>query len=291
MAQSPVLWKREFTFRDTTLYYNRSPYNNRAERAVEIPIAFDFLARQPRGGSILEVGNVLQYYENALSDHLGIRARHIVDKFEVGQCIENIDILDLHPEKPYQTIVSVSTVEHVGQASAPSGLFGEQNSSTDLEAPLKAIVKMYDLLAPNGHALVTVPFGKLTDGGWYIQFSAEYLDLLVTKYAIPREALSVRFLKCLSREGSWNNPYQSWRETTAEELSNVKYDTIRGGARAIAVIELTKQDQPFVLNLDVPITPLQYEGSQLARGLIVSVGFLLRGLPLNNISALFFASS
>jgi hypothetical protein len=278
MAQSPVFWKREFTFRETTLYYNRSPYNNRAERAVEIPIAFDFLARQPRGGSILEVGNVLQYYENALSDHLGIRARHIVDKFEVGQCIENIDILDLRPEKPYQTIVSVSTVEHVGQASAPSGQFGEQNGSTDLEAPLKAIVKMYDLLAPAGHALVTVPFGKLTDGGWYIQFSAEYLDLLVTKYAIPREALSVRFLKCLSREGNWNNPYQSWQETTADELSDVRYDTIRGGARAIAVIELTKLAQPFVLNLDVPVTPLQYEGSQLARGLFVTVGLLLRGL-------------
>lgn len=276
MAQSPVSWKREFVFRGTTLYYNRSPYNNRAERAVEIPIAFDFLARQPRGGSILEVGNVLQYYENALSDHLGVRERHIVDKFEVGQCIENVDILDLHPEKPYQTIVSVSTVEHVGQASAPTGQFGEQSGSTDLEAPLKAIVKMYDLLAPDGHALVTVPFGKLTDGGWYIQFSAEYLDLLVTKYAIPRQALSVRYLKCLSREGGWLNPYQSWRETTAEELSDVKYDIILGGARAIAVIELTRLDQPFVLNLDVPMTTLPYEGSHLAR-LSVTVGLLLRG--------------
>ncbi len=277
MAQSPALWKREFLFGNTTLYYNRSPYNNRAERAVEIPIAFDFLARQPHDKPMLEVGNVLQYYENALSDHLGIRSRHIVDKFEVGQCIENIDILDLQPEEPYQTIVSVSTVEHVGQTCSPSGQFGEQRVASDLEAPLKAIAKIYDLLAPGGRALITVPFGKLTDGGWYIQFGSEYLDLLVTKYALPQEALSVHFLKCLAREPGWNNPYQLWSEAAEEELADVKYDSIRGGARAIAVIEFTRLARPFMLNLDVPATPLQYEGSQLAKGLIFTVGLLMRG--------------
>lgn len=46
---------------------------------------------------------------------------------------------------------------------------------TDREAPLKAIAKIYGLLEPNGKALITVPFGKLTDGKWYIQFSQKYL--------------------------------------------------------------------------------------------------------------------
>ena len=31
---------------------------------------------------MLEVGHVLVHYENSLSEHLGLRSRHIVDKYE-----------------------------------------------------------------------------------------------------------------------------------------------------------------------------------------------------------------
>src|SRR5579859_4731896 len=176
MGESPIIWKRDFTFRGRKLFYNRVPFNNRAERAVEIPLAFDFLARQQSRAQaaynkgedkILEVGNVLQHYENALSDATGIRCRRIVDKFEVGYSIDNIDIIDLDSQEQYSTIIAVSTMEHVGQNCTPTGEFGEQNKAIDLEGPLKAIAKVYDLLAIGGQALLTVPFGKLTDGGWY----------------------------------------------------------------------------------------------------------------------------
>ena len=264
-------------FQGKKLFYNRINFNNRAERAVEVPIAFDFLAHHVGDGNVLEVGNVLQHYENGLSDLLRIRDRRIVDKFEAGEGIDCMDIMDVDAEEKYQTIISISTLEHVGQSCAPSGEFGEQKRTTDREAPLKAIAKIYDLLAAGGQALLTVPFGKLIDGGWYVQFSFDYLDLLTSKYGLPSEAISVGYLKNIAREPVWKNPYQHWREVESQELSTVRYDTLAGGARAIAVIKLTKQARPFTLNLAHSPTPLTYESSQLVKTMLFAAGLLKKG--------------
>ncbi len=270
-------WSRCFAFQGKKLFYNRINFNNRAERAVEVPIAFDFLARRAGDGNVLEVGNVLQHYENGLSDLLRIRDRRIVDKFEAGEGIDCMDIMDVDAEEKYPTIISVSTLEHVGQSCAPSGEFGEQKRTTDREAPLKAIAKIYDLLAVDGQAMLTVPFGKLIDGGWYIQFSLDYINLLTSKYGLPQDAISIGYLKNVAREPVWKNPYQQWLEAEPQELSALRYDTLAGGARAIAVIELTKQAQPFILSLTHPPTPLAYEGSQIVKSVLFAAGLLKKG--------------
>jgi hypothetical protein len=269
-------WSRNFTYQGRQLFYNRIAFNNSAERAVEVPLAFDFLAQHVGKGPILEVGNVLQHYENALSDSLGLRHRHIVDKFEVGSGIENIDIFDIQPSNKYQTIVCISTVEHVSQNCDPLGNFGEQQKSSDLEAPLKAIAKLYDLLEEGGRALITLPFGKLIDGGWYVQASSEYLDLLVTKYGLPADALAKTFFQCIARERKWINPRQIWIETAPKLLANVRYDDLRSGARAIVVLELTRTSQPFSLDLTLPPTPLDYTRSVLTQNMFFMLGQMQR---------------
>ena len=273
MVQSSSMGSRQFTFRGKRLFYNRIPYNNRAERIVEIPLAFDFLASHSDKDGMLEVGNALQFYENSLSDVLNIRGRDIIDKFEAGDGIKQIDLMDFNPTRKYATIVSISTVEHVGQSVMPSGRYGEQSQACDREAPLKAIAKIYDLLAVGGKAFVTVPFGKLTDVGWQIQFSAEYLDLLVTSYGVPRDAMTVNYMKQVAKEPERNTTYPQWVEARAEELSEVRYDVLKGGARAVAIIELTKLPQPFTLNLTAPATPLIYEISPLVKSLIFMIGW------------------
>ncbi|GAC1500221.1 MAG: hypothetical protein NVS2B12_07300 [Ktedonobacteraceae bacterium] len=274
-ATSPS-WDRQFTFRDKTLFYNRIAFNNRAERAVEVPIAFDFLATWHTKEPLLEIGNVLQHYENGLSDALRLRARRIVDKFELGDGIDNVDLMDLDAAEKYGAIVSISTVEHVGQHCSPDGQFGEQQRATDFEAPLKAIAKIYDLLAVDGHALITVPFGKLIDGGWYIQFSDAYLNLLTSSYGLPQQAITISFLKRAAVELKWHNPYQRWVEVEASELNATRYQEFIGGAQAIAVIELTKLPEPFTLNVALPPAPLPYEQARIAKNLIFNMGLLLR---------------
>ncbi|MEP6580162.1 hypothetical protein NDI43_15090 [Microcoleus vaginatus GB2-A3] len=251
-------WKRTFFFNTKEFYYNRINFNNPTERAVEIPIGFNFLASIEKRGTILEVGNVLSHYENHLSEALGITSRRIVDKFEVELGVDNEDLMNLPSEEKYDAIVSLSTVEHIGQKGDPSGGYGEQGENRDLEAPLKAIAKIYDLLAPDGKALITVPFGKLIDGEWYIQFSKEYLYLLGKKYGIPKEAVSVNCLKLIDRETTSRGFNVLWEELDALELSYVEYGSPFSQANAIAVIELSKLSSDFHLKLNVEPSPLLY---------------------------------
>jgi hypothetical protein len=278
LQNHPINWEREFFFQKNFLFYNRIPYNHYAERAVEIPIAFDFLTHLSDKTSILEVGNVLLYYENSLSDSIGIRSRRIIDKFEVTMEVDNVDLMDLTSREKYHTIVSISTVEHVGQGLDPSGGYGEREKVLDLEAPLKAVVKIYDLLDLGGKAFITVPFGKLIDGGWYVQFSSEYLRLLTTKYGIPDSAISLSYLMRIAMERSGDNPRQLWVEAKEEELSNVEYNVGWVAAGAIALIELTKISNTFVLEMNVPPTLLVYETPVLI-GSVYSTNFAFCNKP------------
>ena len=250
-------WQRSFFFKGKELGYNRIRYNNPTERCVEIPIAFDFLANIQKRERILEVGNVLSYYENTLSESVGIFHRKIVDKFEQDLGVDNQDLMDLPSTEKYDAILSISTVEHIGQAVEPSGTYGERTKKRDLEAPLKAIAKIYDLLDVEGKAFITVPFGTLTDGDWQIQFSGQYLSLL-TKYGIPKEAISSHFLKLIDRHPVWEKAQMIWTEADGLEVSDAEYNYPLPYANAIAAIELTKLSNDFRFNLNVEPTPLFY---------------------------------
>ncbi|MGF1491529.1 MAG: glycosyltransferase family 4 protein [Microcoleaceae cyanobacterium] len=252
-------WDNTFTFKGKKLFYNHIVYNNPSERSVEVSIAFDFFAQGQGKARMLEVGNVLANYENSLSEYFNLRSRRIVDKFEDDIGVDKVDLMDIPSEDKYDLIASVSTVEHIGQGSEPSGSYGETDVvERDLEAPLKAITKIYELLSYQGKALVTVPFGKLTDAGWYVQFSPRYLRLLVEKYKIPQADLSAIFFKKINMQMNCYNPYQTWIETEEVEVAEVEYNWPFPCANAIAVLELTKQQKNYNLLLDFPTTDLEY---------------------------------
>ncbi len=244
-------WKETFIFNSKALYYNRIDYNNAAERAIEIPLAFnfldDYLAKFTGEAKILEIGNVLSNYEKSFSDYLGFRARRIVDKYELGMGVENIDIMDIPQTDQYDVIVSLSTVEHVGQES-----YRGQKDADDAEAPLKAIAKIYQLLKLGGEALVTVPFGKLIKGRDFIQFSQDYLALLSSKYQIPSSALSISWFRRIATEIGIENPRQLWVQAEAAELIDAEYNWPWPYSNGIAAIELTKISNSFTFNLTVP---------------------------------------
>ena len=251
-------WERTFVFQGKNLSYNRIQYNNPSERSVEVSIGFEFLAHVKNSARVIEVGNVLSYYENSLSERVGVSNRRIIDKFEIDIGIDNEDLMSLPSAEKYDSIVSISTVEHIGQGVDPSGAYGELTNGLDREAPLKAIAKIYDLLAVDGKALITVPFGILTDGGWYIQFSGQYLALL-KKYGIPQEAICTKFLKLINKDPTKHSVKMLWKEVDEIELRNVEYNHPFPCANAIAVIELSKLSNDFHLNLNnVEPTPLNY---------------------------------
>jgi hypothetical protein len=239
--------KLEYMYRtvaDGDLLYNMG------DRVVEIPLAIDFFAGLENKSRVCEIGNVLSNYVDQLGGYPELQKRCIVDKYEVGPGVINADLLALPSDKKYGAIISISTVEHIGQAWGGHA----QPGGVDLEAPLKAVAKIYDLLEVGGKALMTVPFGRLTAGADFVQFSKEYLDLLVTKYGIPQSAVTRGFLK---RVIALKN---IWTEAAEDDAGKMESGTPMPFGNGLGVIELTKLPGPFSLNLNVPPTKaLLYE--------------------------------
>lgn len=138
-----------FEFQGERLPYTFVRYNNSFlnERAIEISIAKWFLADSQ--GPILEVGNVLAHY--------GVSGHTVLDKYEVIPGVLNEDIVDYVPSTPFQTVIAISTLEHVGWDETPR----------DPGKVLRAIESVKACVAPGGRALVTMPLGYNTglDGG------------------------------------------------------------------------------------------------------------------------------
>jgi SAM-dependent methyltransferase len=124
------------------------PYNTTAlnERAVELAMAREFLLwRSTMGelGRCLEVGNVLSHYE----DSIALPSRRVVDRFEEAPNVENIDVFDI--EGTYDTIISISTIEHVGR----------DDGRDRPHAAVEATYHLRSLLAPGGRFFCTFPTG------------------------------------------------------------------------------------------------------------------------------------
>lgn len=112
----------------------------RNERSLELAIAQHFL-KQRAPGRMLEVGNVL--------GHFGVRGHDVIDKYERVQGIMNEDVINFGAEQQYDTIVSISTIEHVR--------FDE--ALQDPHGPLLALESLRRALRQGGRMLVTVPIG------------------------------------------------------------------------------------------------------------------------------------
>lgn len=145
-ARYPIVRRRRrserFAFLTEELPYTFARYNStfRNERSVEISVARWFLSAAPVG-KMLEVGNVLGHY--------GIEGHDVLDLYERIRGVINEDIVDFVATEPYDTIVSISTLEHVGRDEAP-------------EAPERAIAafdRLDALVARDGRILVTIPLG------------------------------------------------------------------------------------------------------------------------------------
>jgi SAM-dependent methyltransferase len=113
----------------------------RSERAVELPIGLAELATgDPR--RTLEVGNVLRKYTGADASH------DVIDKYERAPGVIIADALT-YSGGPYDLIVSISTLEHVGYDEQPR----------DAAKAVRAVENLRRLLSPAGAMLATIPIG------------------------------------------------------------------------------------------------------------------------------------
>jgi SAM-dependent methyltransferase len=184
-----------FTFDGKTYRYLYRFYNTtwQNERCVEVPVAL--AAVRSTRGRVLEVGHVLGHYAAIAHD--------VLDKYEDAPGIIRQDIVDFAPEKPYDFIVSVSTIEHVG--------FDEDKQ--DPKKIPRALAHLRErCLAPGGTMLVTLPLGYNPD-----------LDRLLHSGAV---SFDERHCMHRDRRGFWQE--RSW-----DEVRNLEYDKSVPTARGV----------------------------------------------------------
>ena len=140
----PRLARAEFVFegKSLPLFYHRYNMTWANERAVEVPVAGEFL-RRFAGKRVLEVGNVTPHYLDT--------GHTVLDKFERGPGIINEDIAGFAPGERFDLILSVSTFEHIGYDDEADGDSGEKIS--------QSIATCRSLLAADGQLVLTLPLG------------------------------------------------------------------------------------------------------------------------------------
>jgi SAM-dependent methyltransferase len=177
---------RTFTLGGERFAYVNRRYNATwiNERAVELALGEAFLAAAA-GRRILELGNVMGHY--------AARAHDVVDKYEQAPGVRNVDILDVPAEAPYDAVLSLSTVEHVGQDEEPR----------EPEKALRALDHLRALTAPGGRLLVTFPVGH-----------NPALDEAVRDERLP--FADVRYLRRVDAANRW-------REVAREEIVGLEY--------------------------------------------------------------------
>lgn len=131
-----------FAFAGTEVPYELARYNHSwlNERTLEIAVARHVLSTWPPG-RMLEVGNVLGHY--------GIRGHDLLDRYERVAGVMNGDVVAWTTDRPYDIVVSISTLEHVR--------FDEDVK--DPHGPLRGLESMRHAVKPGGRLLVTVPLG------------------------------------------------------------------------------------------------------------------------------------
>jgi hypothetical protein len=167
----------------------------RNERCVEIPLAAEVLNAW-RGKRILEVGNVLQHFMPIGHD--------VLDKYEHGEGVINEDVVEFTPAAPYDLILSISTLEHVGW----------DEIELEPEKVRAALTRLIESLAPGGRLWLTVPRGY-----------HRYLDRYVDEGTLPFTHLV--FLRRTSR--------RDWHQVRHEDVKSVPYGVGFEGAVAVMI--------------------------------------------------------
>lgn len=194
-----IFRKKKFNFNGEKLSYLYHRYNTTwvNERIVEIPIAMSFIEKY-KGKRILEIGNVLNHYFSFSHD--------IVDKYETVLGVINEDAVDFQPDKKYDLIVTISTMEHVGWDEEPR----------QPEKILKAFENLFkNCLSSEGQIVATLPIG-------YNSFFDELLEK--GKIGFSEEY----FLKRISGDNNW-------QEVGREEAIRIKYGNPFSNANAIII--------------------------------------------------------
>jgi len=156
---------------------------------------------------------------------------YVLDESKPSQIIKkqaDLRTMDCYLDNYFDLILAISVIEHVGYDN--SVYFEEGGFSKDFDGDLKAMSNLMKVLKSGGRIVVTVPYGRKVDYGWFVHYDKCHLDRLV-------ELDGLKLLKkdlFIYKDGGWS-------DSCDEDLVDVCYkDNDAPAASGLACLLLQK---------------------------------------------------
>ena len=194
------------------------------ERVVEVPWA---LSRLRPVGRVLEVGYAFAetaYLAALLRSGVELVGADLATRAVAGLEAVEADVRALpFPDRSFDQVLLVSTLEHVGADNAVYGL----DVVPDPDARLNALRELRRILRVDGSLLVTVPLGEPGDYGWFRQEDEPGWTRLYARAGF-----------FVSEQEAYELTEDGWRAAPDFDAEGVRYGSRGPAASAVLCAEL-----------------------------------------------------
>jgi SAM-dependent methyltransferase len=138
----------------------------------------------------------------------------------------------------FDTVASISTIEHIGLDNQMLYTGDPRDAETDRDGFVPAVKEFKRILKPGGTCLISVPFGKRDNLGWYQVFDLAMIERIIEAFGAASHQVDY-----------FGYSRQGWSRQSAEALADATVfdvhtgkgqgDDLAASSRAIACLQLT----------------------------------------------------
>jgi SAM-dependent methyltransferase len=140
------------------------------------------------------------------------------------------------PDDHFDVVISLSTLEHIGMDNSIYAAGAGRAEDPSAERG-RAVRELRRVLRAEGRTLVSLPYGRAEDHGWFRQFARHDVERLVDAFEPAEHEIAV-----------WLYTGAGWRRSDLDEASSASYrnyhanpapvEDLAAGARAVACISM-----------------------------------------------------
>jgi SAM-dependent methyltransferase len=141
-------------------------------------------------------------------------------------------------DQVFDTVASISTIEHIGLDNQMLYTGDPRDAETDRDGFVPAVQEFKRILKPGGTCLISVPFGKRENLGWYQVFDLAMIERIIEAFGAVSHHVDY-----------FGYSRQGWSRQSAEALADATVFDIHTGkgqgndlaasSRAVACLQLT----------------------------------------------------